>query len=160
MEIYIPFVAKTNKNIWFEEKNAIDFWVIAKLPNQSDLGDRSNWRWVSLLSIASNVIAIILVHRISIEYVETLNGVQPSGIKENLLLKSIFAAWTWSPYSSQNLKKSILNLYWNYWIYIFPESDWHALLTESMWTFVKFHDAQINIHTMKPFLKNICFAFR
>ena len=81
MEIYIHFVAKTNKNIWFEGKNGIDFWVIAKLPQQSDLGDRTNWRWVSLLSIASNVIAIILVHRISIEYVETLNGVQQSGIK-------------------------------------------------------------------------------
>jgi hypothetical protein len=31
--------------------------------------------------LVRHVIAIILVHRISIEYVETLNGVQPSGIK-------------------------------------------------------------------------------
>jgi hypothetical protein len=80
-----------------KEKNAIDFWVIAKLPNQSDLGDRSNWRWVSLLSIASNVIAIILVHRISIEYVETLNGVQPSGIKGKSFTEEYFCCMDMIP---------------------------------------------------------------
>jgi hypothetical protein len=93
VEIYIHFVAKTNKNIWFEGNNRIDYWVIAKLPKQSDVRDRSNWRWVSLLSIASNVIAIILIHRISIEYVETLNGVQPSGIKGKSCTEANFC-WT------------------------------------------------------------------
>ena len=81
MEIYTHLFSKNKQNTGFEGNNRMEYWVIAKLPKQSDLGDCSNWKWVTLLSITSNVIAIILMHRLSIELVETLYRVQPYGIK-------------------------------------------------------------------------------